>query len=425
MGPRVQLISPIPPMATGPAEYLSTILLRISGLEVARRTLCVAIDSDLMGTEKKLPKYLHGIKVLDYRDLTREVPVGFTRIYFLANNKYHAYASAMLERQHSTALGRTIVVLHDPSSFMLHRYRTGELNNNLSTEALGDIVSGQYGVAGRRLLVDRLRGNMPDVFEFVTHAQAVALSKAHEIWVHSAFAFSKIFYETDMPSHHFPRIRLCAHPRPEVPFGAKAQGQKAASDSKKFRIGIFGWITTPKRVDSIIQGLSFALDRLGSEVKKNIEVVIVGNIPEDSDYDPSVKAQELAFDDIILSVKNADISEFVRLQQTCQLIFNLRYPSCGETSGVFASAETSSSDVVTTRYQAFNEVSVEGLSSSFLAPFEAWNIAAIICCAFDDYLNGKAPRERPLKLNDEVVPVEKLILNLILDLAPDAVQDGD
>lgn len=425
MAPRVQLISPIPPMATGPAEYLNTILLRLSGLEVARRTLCVASDPNLMGSERKLPTDLHGIEVLDYGDLTKEVPVGFTRIYFLANNKYHAYASAMLERQCSTAMGRTIVVLHDPSSFMLHRYRIGELNNKLDTQTLSDIVSGQYGVAGRRLLADRLQGNMPDVFEFVTHAQAVALSKAHEIWVHSAFAFSKIYFETDMPSHHFPRIRLCAHPRPDVPFGGKVQGHKTVSDPKKFRIGIFGWITKPKRVDSIIQGLSFAFDRLGPGIKQAIEVVIVGNIPEDSDYDPSEKAHELSVGDIILRIENTNIKDFVDLQRTCQLIFNLRYPSCGETSGVFASADANASDIVTTRYQAFNEVSVEGLSSSFLAPFEAWNIAAIICRAFDDYLNGKAPRERPLKLNDEVVPVEKLILNLILDLGPGAVQDDD
>ena len=258
--PFVEIFSPVPPMQTGPADYLDKVLERVCAVPGCAARIKIAIDPDLIPAGARPPRSIHGARVEDYRSFSRNVPTGRSRIFFLANNNHHAYVYSTLERQSSMAEGRVISVIHDVSAFMLHRYRLENGNHQLSEADVVAAAYPQYGSATSRYVRARQDGIMPDIFEYVTHSQYAALANSHEIWVHSLFAIAKLTCESDIPARQLPTIRLCAPPRlDELPF------DKPAPVANRFFIGCFGWITPAKRIESCVErafsGIRQAADR--------------------------------------------------------------------------------------------------------------------------------------------------------------------
>jgi hypothetical protein len=251
---------------------------------------------------------------------------------------------------------------------------------------------------------------MPDIFEFVTHCQKPALTKSHEIWVHSIFALAKLICESAVRARQFPKIRVCAHPAPEV-----AELPPPGADKSIFRIGVFGWVTPPKRVAAIIKGFGLASDRLGREALGKINLMVVGRRPSDSPYDPEGEVARYDLQSRVHFVKDSSHREFVELQGACHLIFNLRFPSCGETSGTLATADRSGATVITSRYQAFHETSIARRTVTVLPDIEAWDIASAICEAYQRFNEHRPmPTARPQSPTSEICPMEKLILMEVL-----------
>lgn len=406
----VELLSPVPPMLAGTASYLSTIVERVARVARCADLMTIGVDPGFVPEGEAIPRSLHGVPVVDHRLLAPEVPAGRVRIFFLANNDHHAYVCDHLARQTSFAYGKIIAVIHDPAAFMINRFMTGNGEYRQSVEQLQEAVAIQYGAAGSRFLKARLDGHMPEIFEFVTHCHVLALTKAHEVWVHSLFGLAKLIGETSLPAHHLPKIRVCAHPAGEGASGTAATGDET---HELFRIGVFGWVTPPKRITSVIRGLALACDRLGPQ-SKTIELLVVGRRPADSTYDPAGEAARYDVADRVRFVDYPDAETFTRLQEGCHIIFNLRYPSCGETSGTLATAEATGAMVVTSRYQAFHET--EGARSvTVLAPFEDWEIASAICSAFET--KGSRVKANPPS-GEALAPVEKLLLREVLSRGP-------
>jgi glycosyltransferase involved in cell wall biosynthesis len=248
---------------------------------------------------------------------------------------------------------------------------------------------------------------MPDIFEFVTHAQHLALTMTHEIWVHSLFGLVKLLGESTLQASRFPKIRVCRHPEPRA-----TAAPAPRTDDGVFRIGVFGYVTAPKRITSVIRGLALACDRLGA-VAKSIELVVVGRIPQDTIYDPEGEAMRFDVGGQVRFVDYPSADEFSRLQSGCDLIFNLRYPSCGESSGTLASAAASGAAVVTSRYQAFHEAPGDR-TVTVLPVFEDWMIASVISDAF---LDRSAVTRQAKHRGQSPAPVEKLLLAEILGRA--------
>lgn len=407
--PLVELVSPIPPMRTGTANYLGTVLKRVSAIPGCAALMRVVIDSNFLPASEA-PHQLHGVSVCDFNHMPQEVPIGSTRILFLANNDHHAYVLAALARQTSRAHGKVIVVIHDPATFMINRFMVGNGEYRLTLDQLEQAASLQYRSATKRLVGSRLAGHMPDIFEFVTHCQQLALTKAHEIWVHSLFGLAKLICESDLPAHQFPKIRVCAHPH------SPAEEAPPATPAKLgLRIGVFGWVTPPKRVTAVIRGLSLALDRLGPDDDCRIELLVVGRRPPESAYDPARDAERFDVADRVRFIDYPSDEEFTRLQSSCQLIFNLRFPSCGETSGTLSSAEATSANIVTSRYQSFHEGNEGHRTITILPIFEDWDIAAAICEAYEQRLGAGTTAKPTADRGPAICPIEKLLLHEILE----------
>lgn len=400
----LELVSPIPPMRTGTAAYFETLVSRIAPIARSQGDVVIITDPRAMPEGHPLPESLHGVPIVACGGAPAEPGIGATRIIFLANNEYHLFAHQMVQNQSSRAMGRTIVVLHDPSMFMVHRHMTSGALPDYSTADLIDATKTQLGAAGERLVLRRMNNVLPEVFEHGVHCMGDALRVADEIWVHSLYAANRVLFENDIELGRLPRIKVCAHPHPQI----TDRRDRRSGGEETFRIGVFGWVTPPKRVISVLKGLSLALDRLPAADQVRLELLIVGRKPANSGYDPVSEVERLQLGDQVQFIDYPDADTFENLMATCRLIFNLRYPSCGESSGTLASAETTTARHVVSRYQSFREARGAWRYIDVAQPYEVWQIAQCILDALR--LENLPEHGATTDPTSGVAPVEKLVL---------------
>jgi hypothetical protein len=104
-----------------------------------------------------------------------------------------------------------------------------------------------------------------------------------------------------------------------------------------------------------LQGFALFLDRRTASELEDIELIIVGQMHPDTDYPIRGEISRLDLTDFVRTYDYVDDQSFAALVRTCDLIGNLRYPSCGETSGTLSHAHASGSQIITSRYQSFAE----------------------------------------------------------------------
>jgi hypothetical protein len=123
----------------------------------------------------------------------------------------------------------------------------------------------------------------------------------------------------------------------------------------KFTAGLFGWVAPSKLVVEVIEGFSRFAAGLSEEDRKDVGLRIVGQLPDPGYYDPVGAADRLPHRDLVDFQGFVPLERFETEMQACSLVFNLRFPSCGESSGTLARAHRLGVPVVTTAYQAFHE----------------------------------------------------------------------
>jgi glycosyltransferase involved in cell wall biosynthesis len=380
---RIILFSPIPPMKTGTADYLGLILAELAAAGVERDRLSIAIDESylkqpLAGLE------IFGFPVVSYRQVPNVVVGNETRIYFLANNEFHAYCQASLSVCTKHLGGRIISVIHEPSCFMLMHHISA---NRLYGFDLGQMVTAmrhQFGDKAQHLLEARRAGLLPFDAEFLISVQGLALSRSDEIWTHSRFARHKLALESKPGAR--PMIRVSRHPV-VPPVHATAPCKVPPKPSGLYRIGMFGWVAPSKRIVPAIQAFAWALQTQPAARRDRFELMVVGQLPPKDHYDPVGVAEASGIADRVRFTGFVGPEEFDQLVGTCDLILNLRFPSCGETSGTLEHALSNGIPVITTGYQAFAELPASAQVSPFW-PREAVQLFGL----FQRVMRGERPR---------------------------------
>jgi len=408
----LELYSAVPPMQTGTASYLQTLLDRLVSFGVDSRDVVIVSDRQSLQDGMVLPESVSGFRVIDADDATRLPPEGTTRILFLANNNYHAFVQkAVRGSRASFGRGRLIAVLHDPSMFMLHRYMTAHGPHRLDIAEVRASMRSQYGQSAGKMVDSRLAGEMPDIFEFCTQSIDPVLEAVDEVWTHSLFAATRLLLENDGPLTAFPKVRVCAHPEKEELLDPPAE--RRAPDT--FTMGIFGWVTWPKRVTAILRAFSHVLDAMSLQDRARIRLVIVGRKPEDTNYNPVEVASAFQLLNNVEFIDYPEHDDFESLMASCDLIFNLRYPSCGESSGTLATSRSTRAKIVVSRYQAFREVSHGTKSVTTVGELEDWDVAAAMRQSFEAWRAGDVvPDTRQFPSQKRIAPVEKLLLHELM-----------
>jgi len=397
---QLELYSPISPLWTGTATYFEHVVRRLKNLGFGPQQVAIIIDKKLFGQTAVPPSYM-GFPVRDVAGESAVVAAGCSRIFFLANNEWHGYIFKALSKARAVEGGRIISVVHEPSVAIVMEALTKK-GVDFFPDQFAPMIAPQFGDESVRLTETMRKGGLPEIFGFTTHAQGIALLRSHEIWTHSRFAAFKLALESEAFS---PRLRIASHPKvPPVEVQNGDLGDLVKRDGIT-RIGVFGWVTRAKRIMEIMRGFALALDRLSPIDQGRLELVVVGALPSPRDLDIAQECKSLGIQEHtkILSFVSAD--RFSALIGSCDLVFNLRYPSCGETSGTLAHAAGRRVRTVTSRYQAFAEEE----ASLKIAPvpiFEDFAIAGAIVAALEgrDEFFEEIPSPQP-----RAAPVDKLI----------------
>lgn len=373
----VVLFSPIPPMKTGTADYLALIMAELSATTIDRSRVTIAVDDryllhPLAGLE------IMGFRVVSYRQIPNVVQPRETRIYFLANNEFHAYCLASLSASSKRDGGRIISVIHEPSCFMLMNHISANRLHGFDDGQMAAAMRHQFGDKADYILSARRKDLLPFDAEFLMSVQGLTLARSDEIWTHSQFARRKLELES-APNAAAP-IRTSAHPAvPPVPHSVP-RGAEPKADGV-FRIGMFGWVGPSKRINPAILAFAWALQTQPAATRDRLELMVVGQLPPKDHYDPAGLAEARDIADRVRFTGFVGPEEFDQLVDTCDLILNLRFPSCGETSGTLERALANGIPVITTGYQAFAEMPASAQASPFW-PREAAQLFGLFCRLF-------------------------------------------
>lgn len=380
---RVLLFSPVPPMKTGTADYLSLIAAELASTELDRSKISIVVDDNYL-PHSVAGLELMGFPVISYRQVSNIVERDELRIYFIANNEYHAYCLESLSACFKRDGGRVVSVIHEPSCFMLMNHLSANRKHTFDDNQMAQAMRHQFGEKAEFVIKSRRADLLPFEMEFLVSVQGLALSKSDQIWTHSEFARLKLQLENQLD--WTTPITTSSHPTAPQPTLSASHRIDIKTDGV-FRIGMFGWVAPSKRVNPVILAFAWALQTQPNWVREKFELVIVGQLPQKDHYDPVGLAESRGISENVRFYGFVDPEKFDLLVDSCDLILNLRFPSCGETSGTLERALSNGIPVITTEYQAFAELPNSGQLSPFW-PREAAQLFGLFC----RILRGEAPR---------------------------------
>ncbi|HET8772293.1 MAG TPA: glycosyltransferase [Thermoanaerobaculia bacterium] len=285
---RIAVRTPLPPQKTGVAHYASMLLPAL-----AKRVELVDDGADAV-------------------------------IYQLGNNPFHEhiYAEAM----------RTpgVVVLHD---LVLHHLIVEMTLARGDVEGYVRALEINHGAAGAAWARGRAAGLHSEMGNFLLPASVEIAQRARSVIVHNRYAHDRLrSFGVTTPIHVVPHPYI-----PETRVFPRV-------DSGKRVMGFFGFLTSAKRAEVVLEAFRIARAR-----DPRLELLIVGEPA------PNIDAEALRGDGIVMTGYVAD-DEFPRYYAIADRFVNLRYPSAGETSGTLIRALDAGKPVAVSDYAQFAEL---------------------------------------------------------------------
>lgn len=273
---RVAYLSPLPPARTGIAHYSSMLLPALrERVEIVER-----------GNED-------------------------VALYHLGNNPHHEwiYNEAMKTPG--------VVVLHD---VVLHHLIVEMTLARGNADGYARALHANHGAAGEAWARGRAAGLHSEMGNFLFPASIEVANRSRAVIVHNVWARDLLLsHGVTTPVH------VVGHP--------VAGAQKAVRSAQK-RAGVFGFLTSAKRGEVILEAASRA----------GVELLVVGEAA------PNIDASRFRATGYV-----AD-EDFDRYYDEVDRIVNLRYPSAGETSGTLIRAFQMGKPVAVSDYAQFAEL---------------------------------------------------------------------
>lgn len=341
---RVFMLTPIPPQATGTAAYASFLLRDIKS-QFANLDLFVVVDDRMFVGE--IPKQLMGFPVIPYSLMMPHVDD--VLIVFVANNIFHRHALEELVKARSKNI---YTFIHDPQIFMIIAHLCNLRKSVFSPEIFTKSLGSQFGNFSPRI-TEWLEGqSIPSIGHFLIGCQGITIENSKMLIVHSYYAALKLQleYVSKKPT---PRILVMQHPEADAT-PEEDHAKFPNEDRETCVFGLFGWISKSKRPKLIFLAFERFLTGLNPAARGGVRLRVVGQIvPED--FDVPEEVEKHPYKDQIEYYDYVPKEQFEELMSECSLVINLRFPSCGETSGTLAHAATYGISTVTSNYQGFFE----------------------------------------------------------------------
>jgi hypothetical protein len=329
------MFTPLPPAKTGTADYIDGLLASLPRALTDQYRIVFAVDraDNPRPVFAGHPVVSSGSCSINGRDVA---------LYFVANNDFHRHVFAALRRHDQ---GRAITLVHDLQCGMLAIGTCYGRGGGFAPVDVPGFLAAEVGERALKLAAVVSRGGTLGSFlGYLLQAQSFALATSELIIVHSHYAKMKLLCE-NTPGMPRPRIAVAEHP--DLSTG---EGLPRRVATTPFVVGTFGWVSESKRTIEVIRAFErFAQRRL------DCALWIVGQLPPRSHYDPVAVAERSTVAHLISFFGYVDLPRFNALMSQADLIFALRFPSCGESSGAINRAKLFGVPVATSDYGAFRE----------------------------------------------------------------------
>ncbi len=315
---RLAWYSPLPPLASGIADYSFELLPLIGASKPV----------DAVSPRGRWPRRVRvppGARLVDPDSAAaRTVAGGYDAVlYHLGNNPFHEFV-------YEAALARPgIAVLHD---FVMHH-----LVAHLMIEAgrqrrrYSELLSDEYGDLGARLADLRAHRIATDFEKFVFPLNRHIAAASRAVVVHSRDSAERIrAVAPGVPVFVIPH-HAGTPPRSLDGVDRAAARARLGLPPEAFLVGHFGYITRPKQPAAVIGGFEML-----AKARPDARLVLTGADHTGGGLDRLVHRHGL--DGRVIKAGFVDLERFYLHLRAVDATVNLRYPSAGESSGTFARA---------------------------------------------------------------------------------------
>ncbi|MDE1546527.1 glycosyltransferase [Dechloromonas agitata] len=341
----IHFLSPLPPKQTGTADYLMQLL--------------VDLEDDLGPDIRRHIKLWDQFEHMKDRDCLREqgwladdmaearfTPEDFV-FHFLASNDFHRWVWATLARR---AAANVISVVHDLTAFPMIRSMARDPSSGLTRQDELLALRYEFGMQSD-WMADHFDDLTPTARYFLM-GQGITLARSKTVIVHSEYARMRLLTES-VSGLPMPNFKVLAHPRPRfMPFIAMPPD---APGKDIFCVGSIGFYSSIKRNESLLEAFGAFAHTLNADDRCRVRLVFVGKIEDHLRLEAERILNRWAIQDLVSFTGYVDEEALQAWQKRIDLQMNLRFPSCGETSGTLARALVLGKRVVCSRFAAFHE----------------------------------------------------------------------
>lgn len=341
---KIAFLTPLRPQKTGIADYVEEILPYL------RASLGEAFQIDFFvdqcrPTNRELLKNHQVFQMNDFEKKSGEYGLA---VYQIGNNHLHCKIYEIALRHPG------IAVLHD---FAIHHMVAALfLEQRKDDVAYFDEVGYQHGADARNEAYTRAANGKlglweTDALDYPMNRRLVEHSLG--VVVFSQLAKERLLaYGCPTPLHRCylhcgNEAALCtAQERDEA---RKRLGLKCGAD--EILIGVFGFISPPKRPDSILSAVARTIKKTG----KKLRLIYVGELqPGCSDLRDKIK--ELGLESQVQITGFTTSEKFLDYLDASDICISLRYPTMGETSAVLSRALSRGKPSIVTDIGTFSEL---------------------------------------------------------------------
>lgn len=377
----IHFLSPLPPKPTGPADYIMQMLAELErdlgpGVKDQLRLWDEFEHNSHIGILRAMGWQVGDVREAQFEDSD-------TVFLFLAANSFHAWIWSALARR---SVPNIVAVIHDLTAFPLLRALVHDKRVKFDRNDEIQALRAEFGLQAE-WIADHY-DHLPYIARYFLMGQGITLDAASLVVVHSEYAKCRLTTET-VAGLRLPPIEVCEHPRAMIQQGPLISGLPSKD---VFCVGSLGFFSLIKRNEVLIEAFGMFVRGLAADEKSKVQLVFVGEIAE---------KQKSAAQDLIRSWNLSGVVSFTGYvseeelqawQSRLDLQFNLRFPSCGESSGTLARAQSMGKRVVCSAFAAFHEevstykVSVDPeqefpeLLKIFSKEYEGWKLGQTSEC---------------------------------------------
>jgi glycosyltransferase involved in cell wall biosynthesis len=324
---RLAFFSPVPPAATGVADYAADVL----PLLVSRYAVDV-FHAQAAPERDRLPAAagLHHHSEFAGRQAAQPYDLA---VYQMGNGPDHDFVYEPLVRVPGLLVLHDLVLHHARGRMFLDAPEARAYTRDPGRHDLRDAaaavlgryaaeVAYSYPAQGSRLVEAHL-GTVGDLLPYAYPLLRLPVEASRVVAVHNDFMARAI--SEDVPGADVLRIPMPMTPLPVAPAAVEALRRRHGVAAEDFVVGTFGLVTREKRIDTVARAVARA-----ARIHPGVRLLVVGPVADRGALDADLARLGLASRAIVTG--RVPFSELAAHIELADAVAHLRYPTARETS---------------------------------------------------------------------------------------------